>query len=67
MRSRCLVAVHHLLSGEGKVDEVFAGGAGQGALENGQEFFRLLLGHQPQGLVELGDDLPVLIHITART
>ena len=44
---------------------MFAGGAGQGALENGQEFFRLLLGHQPQGLVELGDDLPIFVDVAA--
>ena len=60
-----LIAVRHLLGGEHDVDEVPAQRAGQGLFQQGQVFLRLLLGHPVQGLVQVGDDLLLTVHIAA--
>ena len=60
-----LVAVHHLLGGEHHVDEIFAQSPGQGLFQQAQVLLRLLQGHPAQGLVQVGDDLPLCVDITA--
>ena len=60
-----LLAVDHLLGVEADAQQVPAQTAGQGPPEDAQQGVLLILGHHSQGLVELGDDLLVLIHITA--
>jgi len=53
-----LVAVGHLPGGEDDVDQLLSQGPGQGLFEEAQVLLRLLLGHGPQGLVQIGDDFP---------
>ena len=60
-----LLAVRHLLGGKHDVNQVPAQGAGQGLFQQAQVFFRLLLGHEAQGLVDIGDDLAAAVHIAA--
>ena len=60
-----LLAVRHLLGRKHNVDEVPPRGAGQSFLQQAQVLLRLLLGHRAQGLVQIGDDLPIAIDITA--
>ena len=52
-----LLAVHHLLGGKDNVDQVFAQRPGQRLFQKAQIFFRLLLGHDAQGFVQIGDNL----------
>lgn len=50
-----LVAVHHLLSGEGEVDEVFGRGCRTGSGLRMAGIFPTLLGHEGQGRIKLRD------------
>ena len=65
MRSLCSSPVHHLLRGKLNVHQVLAQGARQGAADDAEDHLGLLLVHQSQGLVELGDNLPVLVDVAA--
>lgn len=60
-----LIALHHLAGVKGDVQQIFAQGAGEGLAQRGQQLFTLRLAQDPQGLVELGDDLPLFIDIAA--
>ena len=60
-----LPAFHHLLGGKINIQQILPLGAGQGALEIGQIFFRLLLGHALQIPGEIGNHFPLAVHITA--
>ena len=60
-----LVAVRHLLGGEHQVKQVLSQLAGEGFFQQGEILLRLLLGHEGQGLVQVGDNLPAGIHIAA--
>ncbi len=55
----------HLGGGEGDVQQVAAQCAREGAAQDGQEFVRLLLAGEGEGLVEPGHDLALLVHIAA--
>ena len=60
-----LVAVRHLLGGEHQVKQILPQLAGEGFFQQGEILLRLLLGHEGQGLVQVGDNLPTGIHIAA--
>ena len=60
-----LRTVRHLLGGKGDVHQVFAYAAGERLAEKGEKFFAFLLGQEGQGLVKLGDDLPVFVDTAA--
>lgn len=60
-----LLAVHDLLCGEGQVQKISAQSAGEGFLQQGQVFFRLLFGQQAQRFIQVGDYLPVSVDVAA--
>ena len=58
-----LLAVRHLPGGEHDVDQVLLQLAGEGAAQEGEVLLRLVLGHDPQRGVQVGDDLLVGVDV----
>ena len=60
-----LLAVHDLLRGKGDVDQILIQRPGERLAQQLQILFRLLLRHQTQRLIQLGDDLTGAVDETA--
>ena len=60
-----LLALRYLSGGKTDIKQVAVKPAGQRAPQDGQQLFALLLAHQGQRLIKLGENLPFFIDITS--